>query len=592
MGKPGVFKKISDQDKTITPFKVNRSWSYTTTASLEIDGIRRLAAIKPNPAVYSGNKVTLDSWQTQADSASLLINTTLDSEASMVWYSLNHLYYKRAGKPFETFGYSDPAAIERTIFDEASVISIPQTKFGEAIQPGSVILNFVNNVTNISMSFVDDGQGNLIDTALSSSISNELLYLGFNAMTYSPFWESNPTADPVLGWWQRTKYASGSIQNDTTIQDLDVTAKNILIVPADKGYNVIGKYAQNPYGNTVLFNSGSYIRIPNNDTLNFKRSEDFAIGMWVGHDSTNTSPATASLLTKRTTAKQNVRTKKGITQLVDYNLPITQYPYDIRILEGTILECRTSDGSNTVSITYPLPEYTVNHILLQKTGSLFELYVNGERIEYRTISNENFHNEADIFIGSSGLTNNGYASEGFNGSIDEFIMFSKGLTPAEITQLSDASEYNSMTTNTNAVGNVFYEHGIIVISDPRLKYTSSSFRLFNDALYNYKTLAQQPGCIKDFYFEYNSTMTLYEHEYVCRAKEDEFNFTSNSTIRQNNDENSEVPKDFVANEYFAPYITTVGLYDKYGRLLAIGKLGTPIHKRDDVDLNLIVRFDM
>jgi hypothetical protein len=588
MGKPGVFKKINDQDKTITPFKVNRSWSYTTTASLEIDGIRRLAAIKPNPAVYSGNKVTLDSWQTQADSASLLINTTLDSEASMVWYSLNHLYYKRAGKPFETFGYSDPAAIERTIFDEASVISIPQTKFGESIQPGSVILNFYNNVSNTSMSFVDDGQGNLIDTELSSSISNELLYLGFNAMTYSPFWESNPT----IQWFYRTTYATGAIQTDTTIQDLEVTGHNILIVPADKGYGVIGHYAAYPYGNTVLFNSGSYIRMPNNDTLNFKRSEDFAIGMWIGHDSTVGAPATSSILTKRTTAKKNVTTRKGVNQLVDYNLPISQYPYDIRILNGTTLECRTSDGSTTTSIISDLPPYNVNHILLQKTGSVFELYVNGAFQSAAAIPNENFHNEADIFIGSLGLTNNGYASEGFNGSIDEVIMFSKGLSQSEIDQLSSMNSLNLMTTNTNAVGNVFYEHGMVVLSDPRTKYTSNSFRLFNDALYNYKTLTQQPGCIEDFYFEYNSTVTLYEHEYVCRAKEDEFNFTSNSTIRQNNDENSEIPKDFVSNENFAPYITTVGLYDKYGRLLAIGKLGTPIHKRDDVDLNLIVRFDM
>ena len=592
MGKPGVFKKINDQDKTITPFKVHRSWSYTNTASLEIDGIRRLAAIKPNPAIYSGNKVTLDSWQTQAESASLLINTSLDSEASMVWYSLNHLYYKRAGKPYETFGYTDPAAIERTIFDDASVISIPQVKFGESIQPGSVILNFYNNVSNTSMSFVDDGKGNLIDTSLSNPISNELLYLGFNAMTYSPFWESNPTADPINGWWYRTKYASGSIQNDTTIQDLEVTGKNILIVPADKGYAVIGKYATNIYGNTVLFNSGSYIRIPNNDTLNFKRNEDFAIGMWVGHDTSITAPATSSLLTKRTTAKKNVTTRKGKPQLVDYNLPITQYPYDIRILEGSKLECRTSDGSTTTTLSYILPEYTINHILLQKAGSVFELYVNGDIVDYKSISNENFHNEADIFIGSTGLTNNGVASEGFNGSIDEVIMFSKALTPLEIDQLANSNTLNLMTTNTNAVGNVFYEHGMVVISDPRPKYTSKSFRLFNDALYNYKTGQQQPGCIQDFYFEYNSTVTLYEHEYICRAKEDEFNFTSNSTIRQNNDENSEVPKDFVANQHFAPYITTVGLYDKHGRLLAIGKLGTPIHKRDDVDLNLIVKFDM
>ena len=588
MGKPGVFKKINDQDKTITPFKVHRSWSYTTTASLEIDGIRRLAAIKPNPAVYDGNKVTLDSWQTQAESASLLINTSLDSEASMVWYSLNHLYYKRAGKPFETFGYSDPAAIERTIFDEASVISIPQVKFGESIQPGSVILNFINNVTNTSMSFVDDGQGNLIDTKLSSSISNELLYLGFNAMTYSPFWDSNPT----VSWASKTTYASGPIQNDTTIQDLEVAGNKILIVPAEKGYTLLGKQVSYPYGNTVLFNSGSYIRIPNNDTLNFKRSEDFAIGMWLGHDSSLSAAATSSILTKRTTVKKNITTRKGINQLADYNLPISQYPYDISVTGGTILECRTSDGSQTTLISTSLPENKLNHILLQKTGSVFELYVNGVQDGTALISNENFHNEADIFIGSLGLTNNGIANQGLVGSVDEFIMFSKALTQSEINQLSYTDSLNLMTTNTNAVGNVFYEHGMVVLSDPRTKYTSGSFRLFNDALYNYKTLAQQPGCIEDFYFEYNSTVTLYEHEYVCRAKEDEFNFTSNSTIRQNNDENSEVPKDFVSNENFAPYITTVGLYDKYGRLLAIGKLGTPIHKRDDVDLNLIVKFDM
>ena len=78
-----------------------------------------------------------------------------------------------------------------------------------------------------------------------------------------------------------------------------------------------------------------------------------------------------------------------------------------------------------------------------------------------------------------------------------------------------------MTTNTNAVGNVFYEHGIVVLSDPRPKYTSGSFRLFNDTVYNYKTGERQPGYLDNFYFEYNSTVTLYEHEYICRAKEDE-----------------------------------------------------------------------
>jgi len=49
MGKPGVFKRISGQDKTITPFKVYKSWRYESTSSLDADNIDRLEAIQPNP---------------------------------------------------------------------------------------------------------------------------------------------------------------------------------------------------------------------------------------------------------------------------------------------------------------------------------------------------------------------------------------------------------------------------------------------------------------------------------------------------------------------------------------------------------------
>ena len=172
------------------------------------------------------------------------------------------------------------------------------------------------------------------------------------------------------------------------------------------------------------------------------------------------------------------------------------------------------------------------------------------------------------------------------------MMFKKALTVKEITQLSYTGSQNLMTSNTNTVGNVFYEHGLIIISDPRPKYGTAQYRMFDDKLFNYKTGVNRTGYLSNFLLEYNSTVTLYEHEYICKANEDEFNFTSNPTIRINNDMNSDMPKAFVYNEKFAPYITTIGLYDKFGRLLATGKLGTPIRKRNDVELNLIVKFDM
>jgi hypothetical protein len=586
MGKPGVFKRIQEQDQGLRPFKVFKSWRYASTSSMVEDGVDRLIAIKPNPNVYSGRRVTLDTWQTELDSGSLLLNEANDKEASLVWYSLNHLYYKRAGKPGETFGYADPAKIERTIFDEAAVISIPQKKFGESIKPGSVNLRLVNKSTAISMSLQDDGKGNLVDTALSSSISNEVLYLGFNAMTYSNFWREN------AGAWTTSNNIEEPIQVDTIINDLQVIGKNISIINASASYSVIGKSNPVAYGNAALF-VGAYIKIPYEPyILDFKQSNDFAFSMWLGQDSSPTCPDLATVLSRRTNKMKNVllpNRKMSFTSVVDKK---AQYPYDLRIISGTLLEARQSDGSNTKTISGSLLPNAANHVVFNKTGSKIELYINGVLSQSSSCVPENFNNDCDTFIGSLGIDKFGTPQNSYIGALDEFFIFNKGLTSAEVNQLAYTGSVNLMTTNTNAVGNVFYEHGIIVVSDPRPKYTSGSFRLFNDAAYDPKTGLNYPSHLGNINLEYNSTVTLYEREYICRLREDEFNFSSNPTIREDNDSNSENVKAFVFDDVFSPYITTVGLYNDKGQLLAIGKLGTPIKKRDDVDLNIIVRFDI
>jgi len=40
-----------------------------------------------------------------------------------------------------------------------------------------------------------------------------------------------------------------------------------------------------------------------------------------------------------------------------------------------------------------------------------------------------------------------------------------------------------------------------------------------------------------------------------------------------------------------PYITTVGLYNNRGQLLAVGKLAQAVQKRNDVPTNIILRWD-
>jgi hypothetical protein len=47
---------------------------------------------------------------------------------------------------------------------------------------------------------------------------------------------------------------------------------------------------------------------------------------------------------------------------------------------------------------------------------------------------------------------------------------------------------------------------------------------------------------------------------------------------------------FISGTAF-PYITTVGLYNPQGQLLAVGKMAEPIQKRDDIDMNIVIRWD-
>jgi hypothetical protein len=575
----GVFKNISSQDRRVNPFKAYKSWSYNTTSSIDSSEVNRLVAIKPDPSVFSGNKVTLDTDQRKLDLGSNLINIADNKESSVIWYSLNHLYYKRPFTPSETFGNSNPYAIERTLFKEASVISVPQRILGESIKPGSVILNFKNSQLNSSnVTLIDDGNGNLIDTELSSSISGEVLYLGFNDSTY----ETNWTANSTTALTDNKEYI---IKAHTNINDLVVKSKNVWLSPI---YNIPSSSYN--WSDSAIFHGNGYIRIPYNESLNFKSSNDFAISFWAYRASSNSEDV--YLVSKRTTGFGDV-VSNGMVKTGDVNYNSSQYPFEILYQGGTdTLICRQSSGGTTTSITTTINVGDTFHVLFQKSGTSLQLYINNRLISTRSAPAENIQNKADIFIGSLGLDGNGDGLQSINGAIDEFFIFNKALTQSEVTQLSYTGSMNLMTTNTNVVGNVFYEHGIIVISDPRPKYGTSSARMFNDRVYNLSTGLTQPGYLDSFYFEFNSTVTLYEHEYVCRLKEDEFNFTTNPTIRLDNDENSEIPKSIVYTEGFSSYITTIGLYTDNGELIAIGKLASPIKKRDDIDTTIVVRFDM
>jgi hypothetical protein len=161
-------------------------------------------------------------------------------------------------------------------------------------------------------------------------------------------------------------------------------------------------------------------------------------------------------------------------------------------------------------------------------------------------------------------------------------------------------------------GNVFYSDGVIVING---EVGLASYEL-----------------------EYRSTQTIYETEVLISVKAGEFNYSQNPSaveVKLNDSYNFEttgvlnsIPGgntkikevlDIKRREYFSgsidesisgswddyfnylsidptgsyltTYITTIGLYDESGDMVAVAKLPKPIKNLPDYDVNFIVRFD-
>ena len=70
---------------------------------------------------------------------------------------------------------------------------------------------------------------------------------------------------------------------------------------------------------------------------------------------------------------------------------------------------------------------------------------------------------------------------------------------------------------------------------------------------------------------------------------------NNCNVDGGNSEKFNTPGDFRKTMFLSgsalPYVTTIGLYNDKAQLLAVGKLAEAVQKRNDVDMNFIVRWD-
>ena len=139
--------------------------------------------------------------------------------------------------------------------------------------------------------------------------------------------------------------------------------------------------------------------------------------------------------------------------------------------------------------------------------------------------------------------------------------------------LTDDREGNILY-NSEIVGNIFYSHGIITITSTLL---SDLFEFIESS---------------DVTCSFQSSYTIYETQYKCTIRENEYNFTLNpSTISGSNSASLGIPYGFITESYFSPYITTVGLYDEQQNLLAVGKLAQPLPSSPTTDTTILINID-
>jgi hypothetical protein len=93
----------------------------------------------------------------------------------------------------------------------------------------------------------------------------------------------------------------------------------------------------------------------------------------------------------------------------------------------------------------------------------------------------------------------------------------------------------------------------------------------------------------DIQTSFSSSYILHETQYKCTLLENEFNYSLNKSI--NSDSDGKIYDHFTGS-YFAPYITTIGLYNEQQELMAVGKLSQPLPTSRTTDMSILLNLDI
>lgn len=177
----------------------------------------------------------------------------------------------------------------------------------------------------------------------------------------------------------------------------------------------------------------------------------------------------------------------------------------------------------------------------------------------------------------------------------------QGTDTLTISDDGEGGLYVSGSSPKQYVGDIIYPHGIIIITDT--DYATVLQNAWNSYLYG-----GRDATAGNIVVSWQSSQPIFTHNYHCRLRESEYNFTYNpsalsSSLKTVYDSNQDIYNisASVSNGYlnnnvtgsaFQPYITTVGLYNDANELIAVGKMSQPVPKSANTYMTLIVKIDI
>ena len=564
-----VFKRIFNQGITKYPYTAYKKYEVTDinhSSSFEISVFR---GISPNGIHTEVSESKHQGIQFDSDlltQSRAVVPVMNKIPQKVMWSSIDSSCFKG--------GHGG-----HLLHPTASIISIPQNKFGLGIKPGSVTITDHSKAAASASLFLSESKhtnecGIIHDTVIDHTkfVDKKYLqfYLGFQDGTFNKFYKKSQEDSPK--------------GNNVHVNKLKVV----------RGITTTGEVSASGYGVQTTQTSYIYSTMGTHNYNFFTPSNDFAISMWIKlpPSQSYTTNQTNTLIKKSNQKRDPYNYNSGIAQL--HRPTDGQFPFDISVFNQTAgakngqLVFQYSDGRAdkghlmTVSSSTKYNDNQWHNVIVNHNFGFpmnkFEFYIDGVKqgSSLQTNRKLNFQNESDITI----MCDNAIANTGTSGSVDEVRIYSTHLSADHISSLTNNHVISGSAYQTRDVGYVYYQKGLIVITDPRPKYQNC---FLGNGDFDYTD--------KGYEFTYKSTKKIEQQSILCEIGRNEFNVSQNNSLRVGGMENGSDLLPFVTGSDFRPYITSIGLYNDYGELLAIGKLGSPLKKRQDVDVTVDVRLD-